>query len=82
MAGQERGYKAIRKEVGKPDVVTTFASTASFNHMLYWCEEARCTVKEHKVIETPEDADFISTTIFTVRRSTSRVGRSAAAVSR
>jgi hypothetical protein len=69
MAGKERGYRAIRKEEGKPDVVTTFASTASFNHMVRWCEEAGCTVVEHKTIETPEDKNFISTTILVVRRT-------------
>jgi hypothetical protein len=38
--------------------------------MVHWCEEAGYTVVEHKIIETPEDEDFISTTILTVRRST------------
>jgi hypothetical protein len=74
MAGQERSYRAIRKEEGKADVVTSFASTASFNHMAHWCEEAGRTIVTYKVIETPHDEKFVSTTIFTVRRITARSG--------
>ena len=70
MAGKERGYKLIRRQQGKPDGVITFANTATLIDMVYACEEGGYKMVGHpEITETPEDADFIDTTIITVEPS-------------
>ena len=52
--------------------MVTFAFTSSLNHMLRWCEESGYEVLWREEILTPEDEDFISTTILTVRKPRGR----------
>ena len=61
-----RSYKAIRREKGKPDVVTHFPVTTSPVDAVRWCEAEGYKVMGHEIIETPEDQKCISTTIVTV----------------
>lgn len=61
-----RSYKAIRRENGKPDVVTHFPSDASPVDAVRWCEAEGYTVTGHEIIETPDDENCRSTTVVIV----------------
>jgi len=62
-----RSYKAIRRENGKPDVVTHFPCDASPVDAVGWCEADGYTVIGHEIIDTPQDEKCQSTTIVTVQ---------------
>jgi hypothetical protein len=68
MAGKERGNKLIRKQKGKEDETITFTNNASFSHMQQACEADGYKVLSYETTVTPDDLDFVSTTIMTVER--------------
>lgn len=57
-----RSYKAIRREEGKPDVVTVFPHTANPVDAVRWCESEGYKVVGHELIDTANDQKHISTT--------------------
>jgi hypothetical protein len=61
-----RSYKVIRRENGKPDVLTFLPCTASAPEAVLWCESEGYKVIDHEIIETPDDEKHIATVVVTV----------------
>jgi hypothetical protein len=68
-----RSYKAIRREEGKPDVVTVFPCTANpVVDAVCWCESEGYKVSGLEIFDTPNDEKEISTTIVKVQRKAAK----------
>ena len=69
---RNRGYIAIRREPGKPDVPTDFAADISVVAMIQWCQSDGYTVLGYEFIPMPDNTKHLAKVIITVQQ---RAGR-------
>lgn len=65
---QERSFRAIRRQAGKPDVETFFPGNLSFTNAVLWCEADGYKVIQHEIVEHADDERCCCTIIVTVEQ--------------